>query len=330
MIKAAVVAAAVGFGSVVAVGQKQPFNPGYQQQNPLQQQQTPTTTSSNSLLEGAQMQRSQFFNAAIPPSFNVAIESQNEIFVVSQQAHAMYGVMGWAGLRTVSNMQGLAQLCCKCLAGDAQMQNFRVLGTQPAQAAQGFAQAVDFQFTYTLPSGGQFVGEGLINIGRGQNGLVIGAMRFFATTQEQFTQLRPQLARLAQSISGNNPRTFATNANVRVARPAAGGAVGGAPGAAPTASLNHPNDGSDIMQQYEQDQRVQDQLSLQRSDTMRDQNRYVGPDGTEYTAPLEATQVTVDNTGQATYTTEQAPTPPANETVAQPYDYSAPAPAASE
>jgi hypothetical protein len=65
-------------------------------------------------------------------------------------------------------------------------------------------------------------------------------------------------------------------------------------------------------------------MSLQRSDTMREQNRYIGPDGNEIVAPENATQVTVDQAGQATYTTEQAPTPPADETVAQPYSYTAP------
>jgi hypothetical protein len=93
----------------------------------------------------------------------------------------------------------------------------------------------------------------------------------------------------------------------------------------PAMSMNQPNDGSALMQQYEHQQAVDDQISLQRSDTMREQNRYVGPDGTEIVAPENATQVTVDQGGQATYTTEQAPTPPAEETVAQPYSYSAPA-----
>jgi hypothetical protein len=90
----------------------------------------------------------------------------------------------------------------------------------------------------------------------------------------------------------------------------------------PAVNYNQPNDGSAIMQQYEQQQAAQDQISLQRSDTMREQNRYVGEDGTQYTAPENATQVTVDQGGQATYTTEQAPTPPADETVATPYSYS--------
>jgi hypothetical protein len=98
----------------------------------------------------------------------------------------------------------------------------------------------------------------------------------------------------------------------------------------PAASYNQPNDGSAVMQNYEQYQAAQDQLSLQRSDAMREQNRYTGPDGQEITAPENATQVTVDQAGQATYTTEQAPTPPADETVAQPYSYSAPAAPAAE
>lgn len=101
------------------------------------------------------------------------------------------------------------------------------------------------------------------------------------------------------------------------------------PSQEPAASYNQPNDGSAVMQNYEQYQAAQDQMSLQRSDTMREQNRSVGPDGEQITSPLDATQVTVDQANQAWYTTEQAPTPPADQTVAQPYSYSAPeAPAA--
>jgi hypothetical protein len=92
----------------------------------------------------------------------------------------------------------------------------------------------------------------------------------------------------------------------------------------PAVSYNHPDDGSASMQQYEQYQAVQDQISLQRSDAMRDQSRFIGADGTQIIAPDTATQVTVDQAGQATYTTEQAPAAPPMETVAQPYTYTAP------
>lgn len=96
------------------------------------------------------------------------------------------------------------------------------------------------------------------------------------------------------------------------------------PAQVPAMNLNQPADDSAIMSQYEHQQAVDDQMSLQRSDTTREQNRYVGPDGNEIVAPENATQVTVDQANQATYTTEQAPTPPADETVAQPYSYTAP------
>jgi len=95
-------------------------------------------------------------------------------------------------------------------------------------------------------------------------------------------------------------------------------------------NLNQPHDGTALMSPYAHPQAVDDQISLQRSDAMREQNRYTGEDGTQYTAPENATQVTVDQAGQATYTTEQAPTPPADETVAQPYSYTAPAAPAAE
>jgi len=98
----------------------------------------------------------------------------------------------------------------------------------------------------------------------------------------------------------------------------------------PALRYNQPNDGSAIMQQYEHQQAVDDQISLERSDTTREQNRYVGEDGTQYTAPENATQVTVDQAGQATYTTEQAPTPPADEPVVTPYSYSSGSSTATE
>jgi hypothetical protein len=151
--------------------------------------------------------------------------------------------------------------------------------------------------------------------------------------QQQWQQQRmAQQYQTVQPPSYSNPQP---PAGYVYANPGYGQAYGNAgnggyayPGAytpAPAVNYNHPNDGSAVMKQYERYQAAQDQMALQRSDTMRGQNRYVGPDGTEYTAPIEATQVTVDNTGQGTYSTEQAPTCPPSETVAQPYNYSAPA-----
>jgi len=131
------------------------------------------------------------------------------------------------------------------------------------------------------------------------------------TAPESFQQRLPQLVAIAKSVRVTDSNAFCDNGKIN-------GEIQKryAIQAKSAADIAAIRESSNAYRSH-----VQDQMSLQNSDYIRDQTRFNDGNGNQYTAPLQAQRVFKHNDGTMTYSTNSYDPVPSDATELNNYQY---------
>jgi len=136
-------------------------------------------------------------------------------------------------------------------------------------------------------------------------------MTFLQSSQQGFQQMLPTMITMAKSVQVTNGNAFAD----------AGKFNAEAQKRQQIVANSQRDIGNTITSNYENQQRSQDAISLQRSDTMRDQTRFDGTDGQQYVGSLDTTRAFEHQDGTVTGTNDVTMPVPSDATELQQHNY---------